>query len=174
MENRINVETEETVEWKPSDEKIQPLEYSVGEICNCYYNEVGRPQSGNVSQSILKCHSFCKVLERNSDDRKEYLVRLFNPVGDESNRRVPGCCLRKTKVLPYTFFEACRNIGKIAVSKDGDDAMMLVSVSKDGDNVRINDIPSKTLMEDFTFENGSPCGTIVMLKADEAFGNRQQ
>ena len=153
------------------DENFTPLEYSVGEICKCYYNDINKYAHGKVSQSILKCQSYGKVVERNKSDKREYTVELFDSVDDNKIRRVPGCCLRKVKLLPFGFEEASRNIGRVARSKDGNERMMIVSVSKDGSNVRINDIPVEVMLKDFEFvDNGSPCGNIVMLKADEAFG----
>lgn len=153
------------------DENFTPLEYSVDEICKCYYNDVKKSAHGKVSQSILKCQSYGKVVERNQSDKREYTVELFDPIDDERIRRVPGCCLRKVKVLPFGLEDASKNIGRVVRSKDGNERMMIVSVSKDGSNVRINDIPVEVMFKDFEFvDNGSPCGKIVMLKADEAFG----
>lgn len=153
-----------------------PLEYSIGEICKCYYNDIRKNGvNAKVTQSLLKCQSFAKVIERHPGDKREYLVKLFDPFGEEDTKRVPGCCLRKVKVLPFESSDAVEHIGKKVRSKDGKDIMMLVSVSIDGDKVRINDIPADVLLKDFEFvDTGAPCGKIVMLKADEAFGNKQQ
>jgi hypothetical protein len=157
------------------DESFTPLEYSVGEICKCYYNDVKKSGHGKISQSILKCQSFGKVVERNQSDKREYTVELFDPIDDDKIRRVPGCCLRKVKVIPFGFEDATRNIGRVVRSKDGDERMMIVTVSKDGSSVRVNDIDAEDLLGDFEFvDNGSPCGKIVMLKADEAFGGAQR
>lgn len=153
------------------DENFVPLEYSIGEVCKCYYNDIKKSNHGKISQTILKCQSYGKVVERNKSEKREYTVEIFEPVDDNKTRHVPGCCLRKAKVLPFGFDEAIKNIGRTVRSKDGNDIMMIVSASRDGDNIRINDIPSEILLKDFEFvDNGSPCGKIVTLKADEAFG----
>ena len=149
----------------------QPLEYSVGEICKCFYNSVTKHGYECAAvQTTSKCQGYCRVVEKNEKEHREYTVEVFNPVGDRI-KRLPGCCLRKTKLIPYTKEEAIRRIGSIVCSKDKTEYMQIVSVSIDGKNVRINDLTAKELLEDFVdAETGAPCGRIVMLKADEAFG----
>ena len=165
-ENDVFVPTQCT-----QDDNFTPLEYSVDEICNCYYNDVKKSLHGKVSQTIQKCQSFCRVVGRDRSDKREYTVELFDPVDDNRIRHVPGCCLRKAKVVPLSFDDAVRSIGEVVRSKDGKEYMMIVGVSKDGGAVRINDIPSSDMLREFEFVgSGAPCGKIVMLKADEAFG----
>lgn len=151
-----------------------PLEYSVGEVCKCYYNVIKRPAGHKVSQLIQKCQSFGRVIEKNPSDKKEYLVELFDPVDEEKTKRVPGCCLRKVKVVPFTMDEAAKNIGRTVKSNDGEVVMMLFAVCNDEGRVQVNDVDTDELLRDFTFcDNGAPCGNIVVLKADEAFAHNE-
>ena len=152
---------------------IQPLEYSVGEICKCFYNEAEKNEHTYMSivQTSYKCQGYCRILEKNVEEYKiTYTVEVFEPVG-ERIKKLPGCCLRKTKVVPFTKEEAVKLIGTTINSKSKEEYMMIVAVSEYDGIVRINDIKADAIANDFVFtSNGQPCGRIVMLKADEAFG----
>ena len=157
-------------------EMPSPLQYEVGEVCKCYYNKIEKPVScDKVTQSIQKCQSFGRVIAKSGDGHKaEYRVKLFDPIDDVDVRNLPGCCLRKVKVVPYTFAEANKQIGRIVRSTDGSERMMVIAVYHEGNSVCMNDISVEEMMKDYEFiDNGAPCGSIVMLKADEAFGTKR-
>lgn len=176
MESGINITVEGGI--SPSMPTIRPLEYSVGEICKCFYNEAEKNEhspQGSIVQTSYKCQGYCRVLDvisKDGDERNSYRVEVFDPIG-ERIKVLPGCCLRKTKIVPFTKDEAIRHIGAIIHinSKAKEEYMMIVSVSEYDGIVRINDINAKVIAEDFVFaSNGHPCAKIVTLKADEAFG----
>ena len=179
MENDNNDKVE------PNDSPIkQPhLEYSVGEICKCFYNDVIKYRCDcknsvikhgcdcKIIQTSHKCQGDCRVIEKNKTESGDiYTVEIFDPVSD-SVKKLPGCCLRKAKLVPYSKEDAINLIGQIVCTKERDEYMQIVAVSSSDEGVRINDIDVDTILEDFIFpENGAPCAKIVMLKADEAFG----
>lgn len=157
--------------------KPKSVEYSVGEICKCYYNIVSKFDLNSIiTQTQSKCQGYCKVLEKHPDSQREYTVEVLQPVGDKI-KRLPGCCLRKVKFEPYGLKEAIDLIGSVVKTKDGLEYMEIVTVCEDGGNVRINDIDAKVFMNEYVhITSGYPCGKIVMMKADEIFGdgNRTQ
>lgn len=169
----MNYSEETNEEYQDGDEQGQHLlEYSVGEVCKCFYNHITRGERDDaISQTTCKCQGFCRVIDRDPSDRREYTVEVFEPVG-ERIKRLPGCCLRKVKLLPYSASDAVGEIGKILRSVDGKEHMLVVAVSENAGEVLVNDIEASVLLKEFVHkDDGSPCGRIVMLKADEAFAD---
>lgn len=150
----------------------EPLQYSVGEVCKCYYTEIRKNYTDDIAQQINKCQSYCRVISKNIDDQKEYSVMLFN--GLQTIKKLPGCCLRKVRLIPYTYKEACEKIGEILESNDSTNkgcVSMMVSVVEDGDgtnDVEVNNFSVKELAESFHYRyNDAPFCNIQMLHADE-------
>lgn len=167
-------ENNPTIDESENSQGSTVLEYSVGEICKCYYNDMGviDENGGRVIQMNRKCQGYCRVIERNPGNFHEYTVEVYEPVGGKV-KRLPGCCLRKVKILPYTKADAVNIIGRVVRSKSRDEYMQIVTVSDNGeDGIRVNDIDVNDLLEyyEHVAPDGYPCGKIVMLKADEAFG----
>lgn len=150
----------------------EPLQYSVGEVCKCYFTEIHKNYTEDISQQINKCQSYCRVVEKNPEDTKEYSVMLFN--GLKTIKKLPGCCLRKVRLVPYTYKEACEKIGDIIESNDNSEdpsVSMMVSIVEngtEGEDVEVNNFSVKELAETFHYRyNDAPFCNIKMLHADE-------
>lgn len=151
-------------------QNTQVLEYKVGEVCRCYFTEIVKNKEGRISQQINKCQSFGKIISKNDEDEKQYLVQLFDK--EHTTKKLPGRCIRKVRVSPYTYEEASELMGSIIESNScGHPTMMSIAYVQDSDaGVIINSIPSEELLSDFVFKDTrAPCGKITVLSAEEAF-----
>lgn len=108
----------------------------------------------------------------------EYFIEYWHSTGRWSNDGACGACQRDTYRVPsstafhwdkpkeptyrpFTFEEIQEHVGKVVKSKDGGVVELIIHASDAGLKVSTNYQTTQSLMDFYTFLDGSPCGVPV-------------